>query len=307
LSLSDNMRGALFMSVAMASFTANDTAVKFVTEILGVPVAMTIRGAFAAALITLLAWHRGALRRPEHAFHPLVLLRAACEAIATITFLVGLSRLPLATMTAILSALPLAITVGAALFLGEKVHWRRWLAVCIGFAGVVLIVRPSSDAFDWNALWGVATVAVSTVRDLATRRMPSSIPALLVSTMTAVSVGIAGAILVILSPDGWQPVSASQLGLLFMSAVLLLVGYQSTILATRLGDMSFVAPFRYTSLIWAIFLGYMVLGEVPELVVLAGAATIVGSGLYTLYRERVVGGSRPATQSSGKSIAPDGL
>jgi drug/metabolite transporter (DMT)-like permease len=303
---SNNIRGAIYMSIAMAGFTANDTLTKFVSASMNMGQVMLIRGLFATMLIALLAWSQGALRNPRQALHPLVLLRSASELLATITFLVALSHIPLATTSAVLQALPLAVTMGAALVFGEEVRWRRWLAIALGFAGVLIIVRPGTDGFDAYALWALASVGFCAVRDLATKRLPESIPSLLVSTVTAALVMICGVFLV--GPmGGWSQVSERSLGLLAMAAVLLLVGYQFIIMSMRTAEISYVAPFRYTALLWAIVLGFLVFGDIPDGPMMLGAAIIVGSGLYTLYRERIAGRGRPAAASASPAMAPDGL
>ncbi|MDW6023697.1 DMT family transporter [Mesorhizobium sp. BAC0120] len=304
--LSNNLRGAIYMSIAMAGFTANDTLTKFVSESMNMGQVMLIRGLFATMLIALLASSQGALRNPRQALHPFVLLRSASELLGTVAFLVALSHIPLATTSAVLQALPLAVTVGAALVFGEEVRWRRWLAIALGFAGVLIVVRPGTDAFEAYTLWALASVGFCAVRDLATKRLPQSIPTLLVSTVTAAMVMICGAFLV--GPmGGWSPVSGSSLGLLAMAAVLLLVGYQFIIQSMRTAEISYVAPFRYTALLWAIVLGFLVFRDVPDGPMMLGAAIIVGSGLYTLYRERIAGRGRPAAASASPAMAPDGL
>jgi drug/metabolite transporter (DMT)-like permease len=294
------------MAVSMAGFTANDTMVKFVSASMNMGQVMLIRGLFATALIALLAWSRGALANPLQLLHPMVALRSAAEAMATITFLIALQNLPLATTSAVLQALPLAVTMGAALVFGEQVGWRRWLAIAVGFAGVLIIVRPGAEGFNAYAIMALVCVGFCTVRDLATKRLPESIPSLLVSTVTAGLVTLCGVVLI--GPmGGWTPVSGKSLGLLATAAVLLLVGYHFIISAMRTGDISFIAPFRYTALLWAIVLGFAVFGDVPDGPMVLGATIVVGSGLYALYRERVAGRSRPAADSTGTAMAPDGI
>jgi drug/metabolite transporter (DMT)-like permease len=303
---SHNIRGAIFMAVSMAGFTANDTMVKFVSASMNMGQVMLIRGLFATALIALLAWSRGALANPRQLLHPMVALRSAAEAMATVTFLVALQNLPLATTSAVLQALPLAVTMGAALAFGEEVRWRRWLAIAVGFAGVLIIVRPGAEGFNAYAILALVCVVFCTVRDLATKRLPESIPSLLVSTVTAGLVTLCGVLLV--GPmGGWTPMTGKSLGLLATAAVLLLVGYHFIISAMRTGDISFIAPFRYTALLWAIVLGFAVFGDIPDGPMIVGATIVVGSGLYALYRERVAGRSRPAAESTGTAMAPDGL
>jgi len=290
----------------MVGFTANDTMTKFVSSSMNMAEVMLIRGLFATALVALLAWWQGALANPRHALHPMVALRAGAEALATTSFLFALAHLQLAEISAVLQALPLAVTMGAALVFGEEVRWRRWLAITVGFTGVLIIVRPAAEGFNAYALLALASVVFCTVRDLATKRLPEHIPSLLVSTVTAAIVTVCGALLVV-PAGGWQPVSGQALALLAGAAVLLLVGYQFIIMAMRTADLSFIAPFRYTALLWSIMLGFIVFGDVPDGPMLVGAAIVVGSGLYALYRERVAGRARPAAASTGPAMAPDGL
>jgi len=294
------------MSISMIGFTANDTMTKSVSAVMNMGQVMLLRGLFATILIVLLAWSQGALRNPRQALHPLVGLRSACEALATIAFLIALANIPLATVSAVLQALPLAVTMGAAIAFGEEVRWRRWAAIVVGFTGVLIIVRPGNDGFNAYALWALISVAFCTVRDLATKRLPETIPSLLVSSVTAALVMVCGAFLV--GPmGGWSPVSLETLGLLATAAVLLLVGYQGIIMAMRTAEISYVAPFRYTALLWAILLGYLVFNDVPDLPMVVGALIVVASGLYTLYRERVAGRGQPAAASTTPAMAPDGL
>lgn len=304
--LSPNVRGALFMAIAMAGFTANDAITKLVATSMNMGQVMLLRGMFAVLMIALLAWHRGALLPLRTVLRPMVALRVMAEVGATVTFLVALAHLPLANISAILQALPLAVTMGAALVLAEPVGWRRWLAIGVGFAGVMIVVRPGFEGFNAYALLALVCVFFCAVRDLATKRTPAEIPSLFLSTATAAAVTITGALLVV-PFGGWSPPTPESLGLLFVAAVLLLFGYTFIIMSMREGQISFVAPFRYTGLLWAILLGFLVFGDVPDTAMIAGSAIIVASGLYTLYRERVRGKDRPAAESVSPAMAPDGV
>lgn len=304
--LSPNLRGATFMVVSMAGFTVNDAITKTMVETMNMAQVMLVRGLFATTMMGLLAWSQGALARPGQAMHPMVALRSTCELGGTLTFLAALAHMPLANVSAVLQALPLAVTMGAALFLGEAVGWRRWLAICAGFAGVMIIVRPGFEGFSAYSLLAMVCVVFCAARDLATRRIPHEVPTMLVSTVTAAIVTIAGGVLIV-PFGGWSPMTAGETGLLAAAAVLLLFGYQFIIMAMRIGDISFVAPFRYTALLWAILLGYLVFSDVPDTAMIAGSAIVVGSGLYALYREHIVGRRKPAAESTGPAMAPDGL
>lgn len=304
--LSPNLRGALYMIVAMVGFAFNDAITKHSSASMNMAQVMLVRGIFASTLIAVLAWRQGALAVPRLAFHPLVALRALAESGGTLSFLVALAHLPLANVSAVMQALPLAVTMGAALFFGEGVGWRRWLAITVGFIGVMIVVRPGFDGFSSYSLLALASVACCMVRDLVTKKIPAEIPTLLVSTTTAMIITGLGAVL--LAPmGGWTPMSGSDLALLAVAAVLVLIGYQFVIMAMRTGDVSFIAPYRYTALLWSMLLGFVVFNDVPDSVTLLGSAIVVASGLYTFYRERVVGRPRNAVESTGPTMEPDGI
>ncbi|RWM02619.1 MAG: DMT family transporter [Mesorhizobium sp.] len=304
--LSPNLRGALFMIVAMVGFTLNDAITKFSSESMNMAQVMLVRGAFASFFVGLLAWRRGALINPGTMLQPMVAMRVAGEAGATVSFLIALAHLPIGNVSAVMQALPLAVTMGAALVFGESVGWRRWTAITAGFVGVLIIVRPGFEGFSVYSLVALASVACCAVRDLSTKRIPHAIPTMLVSTATALAMTVLGALL--LSPlGGWTPMSGRSTMLLALAAVLVLIGYQFIIMAMRSGDISFIAPFRYTALLWSILLGLVIFGDVPDLPMIVGAAIIIGSGLYALYRERVVGRQQPAAESAGPDMAPDGI
>ncbi|RWH76911.1 MAG: DMT family transporter [Mesorhizobium sp.] len=304
--LSPNLRGALFMVVAMIGFTLNDAITKVSSESMNMAQVMLIRGAFASLFVGLLAWQRGALALPGSMLQPMVAVRVAGEAGATVSFLVALAHLPIANVSAVLQALPLAVTMGAALVFNEGVGWRRWLAITIGFAGVLIIVRPGFEGFSVYSLLALACVGCCAVRDLATKRIPQAIPTLLVSTTTALAMTMLGAAL-LLPMGGWTPMTGESTALLALAAVLVVIGYQFIIMAMRMGDISFIAPFRYTALLWSILLGLFIFGDVPDLPMILGAIVIVGSGLYALYRERTVGQRKTAAESAGPDMAPDGI
>ena len=306
MALSPNARGALFMTIAMAGFTMNDAITKFCSESMNMGQVMLVRGLFATALIGAIAWHRGAFARPVDVLHPTVALRLISEVGGTVSFLIALAHLPLSNVSAVLQALPLAVTMGAALVFAEPVGWRRWLAIVIGFAGVLVIVRPGFDGFSVYSLWALACVVFCAIRDLATKRLPHEIPTLLVSTATAAAVTLCGGVLVV-PFGGWSPMSAGNIGMLAGAALLLIVGYQFIITAMRIGDISAVAPFRYTALLWAIVLSVVVFGDVPDTAMIAGSVIIVASGLYALYRERIRGRERPVAESTAPGMAADGL
>ncbi|HKU07872.1 MAG TPA: DMT family transporter [Bradyrhizobium sp.] len=299
-----NIRGSLLMAAAMAAFTLNDAITKSVSAELNIGQIIVVRGAFAIVLIAALTAWRGALRPWQTLVIRPIGMRVVGEIGGTLTFLLAIAHMPLANAAAIFQALPLVITLGAALVFGEPVGWRRWLAIAAGFVGVLVIVRPGTAGFNEFSLLALASVAFCTVRDLATRKIPAKIPSLFVTLLTTVTVTMAGAA-VIYPLGGWTALSGRALGLLMLAAVLLLIGYQCVIMALRTGDISAVAPFRYTALLWAMLLGYVVFGDRPDRYMLIGAGIIVLSGLYAFYRERVRNRLRPAASAPG--LPPEGV
>lgn len=291
------------MAVSMAVFTMNDTITKAVSSEMNFGQMMLVRGVVAIGLIAALAWHQGALRPLRTLMMKPVALRVIGEVGGTISFLAAIVHLPLANTAAIFQALPLAVTLGAALIFSEPVGWRRWSAIAVGFLGVLVIVRPGLAGFNEFSLFALVSVVFCAVRDLATRRIPAQVPSLFITLLTTVTVTLAGA--AILFPlGGWTPPSSRGLGLLTLAAVLLLVGYQCVIMALRTGDISAVAPFRYSALLWAMLLGYVVFGDVPDTMMVTGATIIVASGLYAFYRERI---RHRALAAESSGLPPDGL
>jgi drug/metabolite transporter (DMT)-like permease len=304
LALSPNIRGSLIMATAMAAFTINDSITKAVSAEINFGQVMLVRGLFAIVLVAALAFHQRALRPLRAVATKPVALRVVGEVGGTISFMAALTHLPLANTSAIFQALPLAITLGAALVFREPVGWRRWLAIAAGFIGVLVIVRPGAEGFSQAALLALASVGFCAVRDLATRRIPKHLPTVFITLLTTVTVTTAGAV-VLVPLGGWRPPSGNALGLLTFAAVLILIGYQCIIVSLRTGDISAVAPFRYTALPWAMLTGYLAFGHKPDGPMLAGAAIIVASGLYAFYRERKRDKLRPA--ATGPGLPPDGL
>lgn len=286
-SRAENVRGALFMVVAMAAFVINDTLMKSLAGEVPIFQAVFLRGLMATALIAPFAFFSGALRPRALPRRDIgrIALRSAGEIGATICFLIALFAMPIANVTAILLAAPLMLTMVGALFLGEPVGWRRWSAVVAGFLGVLMVVQPGGEAFSAAAFWAVASVTFVCLRDLVTRRLSAETPSLLVTLATAVSITAMGGLITL--HQGWTPVSGGSLLRLAGAAGFVFVGYLFSVKTMREGDIGFVSPFRYTIMIWALLLGYFVFGDIPNFLAGAGAALIVASGVYAFHRERI--------------------
>jgi drug/metabolite transporter (DMT)-like permease len=247
-----------------------------------------LRGLIATLLIAGLAWSQGALRfRAGRRDRRLIGIRCFAEIGGTVCFLTALFNMPIANASAILQSVPLAVTLGAALFLGEPVGWRRYLAISIGFLGVLIIVRPGSAGFNAYSLWAMAAIIFIVLRDLSTRRLSPDVPALGVVLVTSLALTAAAGIAACFGE--WHPVAPLHLAALAAAAGCLLFGVLFGVLTMRLGEIGFVQPFRYTLLVWATLLGIVMFDEWPDFWTLLGGAIVVATGLFTFYRERRLG------------------
>lgn len=301
--LSENMRGAVFMMVSMAGFSLNDALIKSVADDLPLYQAVFLRGLAASLLVAGLAMTQGAARfRPRRRDARLVGWRVFAEVGGTVCFLTALFNMPIANATAILQALPLAVTLAAALFLGEPVGWRRYLAIAIGFVGVLIVVRPGAEGFTVYSLWAIGAIGFIVLRDLTTRSLSPAVPSAWVVLVTTLSITtLAGLAAVV---QGWRPFHLGHVAVLAGSAAFLLVGYVFGVMTMRTGEIGLTQPFRYTLILWAILFGILFFGEWPDLWMLAGSAIVIATGLYTLQRERRLGLRRPAA-APAPHAAPD--
>lgn len=273
------------MMGSMTAFTVNDAFMKLLSVDLPFFQLLFLRSVGVVFLMGLLAYRAGALRfRIPGPDKKLIALRSLSEVGAAWFFISALFHLPIANVTAIIQALPLTVTLGAALVLKEPVGWRRFAAIAVGFIGVWLIVRPGTESFDIYSLYAIAAVACVTVRDLCARRVSGEVSSLTIALITGVAVllfSASGAAVI-----DWQPVSNTNWVLLLGAVFFILGGYLFSVSAMRIGEVGFVAQFRYTSLLVALVLGLVVFGDWPDKLTLLGAAIVVASGLFTLWRER---------------------
>ena len=285
MKLSDNMRGAAYMVGSMTAFATNDAFMKLVTRELPLAQAVVLRGAAATLLIGALALWYGAFRaKASRRDWGLIALRTLTEIGMTWTFLRALADMPLANLHAILQALPLTVTLGAALVLGEHIGWRRMAAILVGFVGVMLIIRPGPEGFTPAALNGIASVGFITARDLISRRLSPAVSSLAVSFITALVVTLSFAATG--SFASWMPVGPQTGAFVFAAAVAIFFGYLFSVMTMRVGEIGFVSPFRYSGLLAALVLGWALFGDWPDAITFLGGAIVVGTGLFTLYRER---------------------
>lgn len=283
--MSDTLRGAALMVAAMLAFSIEDALIKGTATLIPAGQVMMTLGLFGTIGFALLLRHRGQSLFTRALLTPAVLFRSGCELLGTAGFVAALTLGNLSTATAILQAVPLVVVLGAALFLGEQVGWRRWTAVGLGLVGVMMVIRPGAADFDPNSLFALVAVVCLSARDLATRRIPAGVPSNQLSGAAFATTILSGLLLFFLT--GERPVIPSPLALGGLAATLVvgMVAYSTIVAATRIGEMSVIAPFRYTRILFALLVATLIFGERPDAWTYAGAALIVGSGLYAFWRE----------------------
>lgn len=282
-----NLRGIRLMTLAMSAFMLNDVIVKTLSSSLPVGQLVLMRGMFATALLTFFsATHllRTGSADEGRVWTPrtigLVALRGALDAVATLVYIVSLFHMPLANAAAINMAAPLFVTLLAATLLNARVSALSWLATVTGFVGVLLIIQPRPDSFNgWGWLCLSGTV-VQASRDLLTLHIPRQVPSRVITLVTAASVTLAGGLLALF--QDFQPLAARELALMAGAGTLIAIGYHLLVDATRVADPAVVAPFRYSGLLLALLLGWLLWSQIPNPLAWVGIAMLLAAGVYLL-------------------------
>ena len=291
----ENLRGIVAMVLCNTLFLINDAQIKLISVDMPIGQLMFMRGLFSTAIVGAIVMWTGQYRAVGELWHPAIGWRTAAEIAASFLFLYALFNMPIANINAILQVVPLMITAAGAVFFAEYVGWRRWTAIAVGFIGVMIIVRPGLEGFNEFSLLALAAMLFVTLKDLTTRMMPRDLPAMLVALVTAFAVGASGAVYGI--TEDWVMPQWHHLALLTGAAVFQIAGYYTAVIAMRHGDISITAPFRYTVVISAIIVGYILWRDVPDAPMLIGTAIIIATGIYTFRRE-----ARIAKARAGQSI-----
>lgn len=282
---SENLRGIALMVLAMGFFALGDMTIKWAAEAMPLGQVLLLLGTggtLVFATMTRMQRHRVLSR---DFLHRGVILRNLAEIGGTLCIFFALATTELSLTAAILQATPLAVTLGAATLLGEQVGWRRWSATLIGFAGVLIIMRPGLSGFDPNSLWALAAMVGLALRDLATRLVPRDMPTMRVSTY-GMSMLIPTGAAVLLFGQTWEPMTGANWGLMGLMVTVGVLGYHAITAAMRVGEVSAVSPFRYSRMVFALALAVFVFGEQPDRWTLIGTAITIGAGLYSFLRER---------------------
>jgi drug/metabolite transporter (DMT)-like permease len=296
-SSSANRRGIIAMTTAMVMLSSGDALMKLASTSVPPGHSIAIRGLLASTLAFCLVWASGHLRSLSRALDLMVLMRSGIEAVTVFLFITSLARLPLANVTTIMMATPIILALIALVIGLERIGWRGFATIGLGFVGVLVVVRPDPTAFDLYSGLVLLAAALVAVRDIATRRIEPGIPSVVVTFATTCTVCLVGALFALGEPS--PPAAWREILMLLAAAGFVTLGNLAVITALRDTDVSVVGPFRYTIVIFAILLGFLVFDEWPDGAAWLGAALIVASGLKTLRRDRM----RPADGSAvGESL-----
>jgi drug/metabolite transporter (DMT)-like permease len=291
--MTENLRGALWMMLAMLCFAVEDAFFKSATGNgwLTPGVGTFLFGVIAMVIYGIIAGSRGyALWHPAYLQRAL-LLRTAAETMGRLFFALSLAFNTLTVTSTILQAAPIVVTLGAVAFFGERAGPRRWTAMAVGMVGVLLVLRPVPAQFEPTVVFAVLGMLGFALRDLATRAAPSEVQPAQLGLLGFAVVTVAGLVIMAFEPGAPSLPTAQGAGFMVLTAIAGVIAYDSLTRAMRAGDVSATAPFRYIRLVAALAIGMLVFGERPDTLTWAGAALIVGAGLFTLWRDA----RKPAT------------
>lgn len=275
------------MIASMAAFAVADTLVKLSTAVMSPAQVMFFLLGGALFIFFIMAVVQKDRLIDARAFSPILLVRYLAEIIGMVGMVMALANVPISIVGAITQASPLLATVGAVFFLNEKVGWRRWCSITVGFIGVLLIVQPGGVTFDYEVLWAILAMAALSVRDLTTRLIPKDIPSASLATFTMAAATPFTIAWIFFNGESLMPDNVNWYIVIPM-VVIGALGYILIIASIRITEVSVVMPFRYSRIIFLLVLGILVFGEKPGVLMLFGAALIIGSGTYMMWREHHV-------------------
>lgn len=280
----NNLRGIAAMLGAMAAFVLNDALVKLAAVAMPMGEVIFLRGIFTVLLCLGLLMATESPLSLRHAASPRIIARGLMDVGSALTFLFALRNMPIADAYAILQFTPLGITAGAALFLGAKVGWRRWLATTVGLVGVMVIIKPGAGTFNASSVLAIISIGFSVARDLITRGIGLNVPAMVIALASPVLLTTITPLFSAFEP--WRAPSLAGIAYVVGAGILLLIGQLALIKAMRTGEIAVVAPFRYSIIIWSILAGLVIWHELPDFQTCLGIAIVFGAGLYTFLREQ---------------------
>ena len=288
-----NLKGIFLMILAMAGFALGDTGIKALSETMSLSLIILILGASGTVVFATISRLAGEPIWSREMLNPTVLIRGVAEIVASLFMVNALALTPLSLVTTVTQAGPLVVVIGAVIFFDEQVGWRRWVAIFVGLTGVLIVLRPGTEGFDPLALLAVGAMASLAARDLATRATPKTLSNIQLGTVGFASFILAALVLATFT-DPWTMPQLSQSGYIALAILPTFVAYYAITTATRIAEISVVAPFRYARLLFGVLLGILFFGETLDAYMLVGGALVVGSGVYTVLREHRMRQPAPA-------------
>jgi len=282
-----NGRAIFLMVVSMGAFAAADALVKVSTGSLSTYQVMVLLFGGGCLVFGLIAKLQGDPLFDRRAFSPILLFRYVAEIIGMLAMVTAFAKVPISAVGAITQATPLVAAVGAVLFLNEKVGWRRWLTIGVGFLGVLLIIQPGTAEFNASMLWAVLALIALSARDLNTRMVPADIPSASLAMFTSSASLPVVIALALFNGDTVLPHDPNWIVIIPM-VVLGSFGYILLITSLRMAAVSVVMPFRYARILFLMIIGVLVFDEKPNSQMLIGATLIIASGIYIIWREQQI-------------------
>jgi len=281
--MSENFRGAILMMVCMGAFVLNDALVRLAGNTLPLAQILFIRGLLTTSILLIFGFYAGIFKlKISGGDKWRICFRSIAEALTSYFFLTAIIHMPFANVTAILQTLPMTVTLAAALVFREKVGIFRIILIVAGFFGVILIINPSADGFNLYSGYALISVALITLRDILTRKLTVDVPVLLPTFFASLGVLLFSTMLMINTPI--EPLSLTTSVYIFGAAFFIIFGYYTAVLVMRIGEISFIAPFRYSAILFALLIGFIVFKEQPDGYAFIGIAIIMFSGIFITLR-----------------------
>ena len=275
------------MILAMAGFAFEDLFIKILSAYFPISEVIIILGFTGSVILLIIALLQRAPIIHKDLLNKHVISRTIFDLLGAVFFVTAIALTPLSSASAILQIAPLLVTIGAVIFFREKVGWRRWSAVFVGFIGVLLILRPGFGGFMPASIFALLGAVFLAARDLATRAMKVKLPSVTIALYAFIAFGVSGILIIPFNSAMIAPTS-NQIMYFIGASTFGVIAYYSLVIASRIGEMSVISPFRYSRIVFAMLLAIIILGERPDSFTLIGATIIVASGLYTFIRESVL-------------------
>ncbi len=286
--LSPTGLGVAVMLFGMLLFALNDAMGKFLVSTYSLGQVIAVRSIAAVIILLPIVWKAGLPKLVNVERPGLQVARVFFSTAELFCFYFAVAALPLADVMTYWLAAPIYVAALSPFLLGEKVGWRRWTAIGIGFVGVLIALKPSSASLTSAAFFSILGSAAFAFMMLSGRQLRNT-PDTVLAFWQIIGAGLVGVVAILVTPSGWIPIqSGFDLSLLALLGIVAMTAHVLVNRALKLADAATVAPLQYTLLLWAVIFGWLIFGDVPQLSIVIGAGLIVLSGLYIFFRENAV-------------------